>query len=78
MSRHDASPVLAARRIEFVDTGEWVDVARRLYAASPKRYREILETMRDMVEACETIAEAELNTVFRPSDWTPGDPRIVN
>lgn len=51
------------------DVSEWTELAARLAAAGPDKYDELLEAMRQIVEAQETLAAFDWQLLFgaRPS-----------
>ena len=44
------------RPMKLQDILEWVDIGVRMAAASPKRFAEIRETLREALDSMETIA----------------------
>lgn len=65
--KDDKSP--APQRAGTVDMAEWRDLGHRLAIAGPKKYEEIVEALRKIVEAQETIAAFDWQLLFgaRPS-----------
>lgn len=47
-----------------VDVAEWLELAKRLAIAGPEKYAELLEAMRKIVEAQETIAAFDWQLLF--------------
>lgn len=54
---------------EVVDVVEWSELGARLAEAGPAKFHEVLEAVRKIVEAQETIAEFDWQLLFgeRPS-----------
>ena len=57
------------QKIEVQDTCEWAELGARLRAAGPQKFNELLDALRSIVDAQETIAQFDWQLLFgeRPS-----------